>query len=317
MIKLLRDCRILSLTDFLQNVAREDEVQAIIGDVIDADEHHDQLAEIIKTSVTGHAICIQFDTCFRQYCADCIDRSELIKKEFIGGMEEQLTSDVYCTAIVIKLIDVLMNHEMLKETQVTEVIGLQKQWNSQFDCERFILLTRILQKISVNHSEAILKHLLKDLQTNYKVNWFFLLCIINFIKQATSVQNELKALLKGLFQKFYETRDVDHLVVMMIIARQAYHFKNEASVYKSWLRSTIGEMHYSMKCHEKFTQTLVALQSIVFLETDLEILDIHAQTAITPPRGLNNTVLEYKQLLKTKIASISRPEIDSRPEFDP
>lgn len=194
---LLSDCNILSLTEFLKNIENDEEVQAIIGDVLDSDEG-DHLVEIIKASVSSHMIGGQFEVCFRNYCKDSVDRPELIRKEFLLVLEEQLPTEVFHNAILAKLIDVLLYHEHLKETGLTEVIGVQKQWNNQMHNERLNLLIRILQKVSVNHSGAIFKHILKVLQTNYRVNWFFLLCIIKFTRQTTFVSSELKS--KNLFR---------------------------------------------------------------------------------------------------------------------
>lgn len=95
---------------------------------------------------------------------------------------------------------------------------------------------------------------------------------------------------------------------MMIIARQLHHYKEQPS-YKNWVKATIGEMHYHVKNQTKFTETLESLQNMIFFETDIDVLTIHAQTSIVPPRGMNHLVLEYKQHLRTRIASYSEPEI--------
>lgn len=116
-------------------------------------------------------------------------------------------------------------------------------------------------------------------------------------------------LLQSLFKKFLETQDLDHFAATIIIARQCYFFKADSSAYKNWVKNTIGQMSYNMKSQEKFTQMLDALQSIVFFESDEEILSVHAEVAIKAPHGLNHTVLEYKQIIRTKIASLSEPDV--------
>lgn len=67
-------------------------------------------------------------------------------------------------------------------------------------------------------------------------------------------------------------------------------------------------MHYNLKDSEKFTQTLEALEQIIGYENDKEIVEIHADIAISSPRGTNNLVLEYKQMLRTRAAVWAVPE---------
>lgn len=91
---------------------------------------------------------------------------------------------------------------------------------------------------------------------------------------------------------------------MMILARQLFHYTPDTdTTYKSWVKATIGEMSYQLNSQAKFIETLESLQTLIFFETDLVVLEIHAQTSIVPPRGTNHLVLEYKHLLKTRMAS--------------
>lgn len=96
----------------------------------------------------------------------------------------------------------------------------------------------------------------------------------------------------------------------MILARQFFHYRtNEVTSYKSWVKTNIGEMHYHLKNLSAFTKTVETLQAIIFLETDLSVLEVHLQIAITSPRGKNHLVLEYKQLLRAHIASLNPEEL--------
>lgn len=67
-------------------------------------------------------------------------------------------------------------------------------------------------------------------------------------------------------------------------------------------------MNYQLKNQEKFSKILEILQNLIAYEFDKEILEIHCETAISSPRGCNHLVLEYKQMLKTKIASDKPPD---------
>lgn len=96
---------------------------------------------------------------------------------------------------------------------------------------------------------------------------------------------------------------------MLIVARQVFHYRSKPIMtYRNWVKSSIGEMHYHLKDNSKFTHTIECLQNVIFYEMDLEVLDAHVLTAISSPSGTNHLVLEYKQQLRTKIASQSAPE---------
>jgi hypothetical protein len=94
---------------------------------------------------------------------------------------------------------------------------------------------------------------------------------------------------------------------MMIISRQFYHYKTaKKEAYKNWVKTTFGAMHYEQKRDPtQFTFALEALADLLFFETDLDILEIHLQVSITSPKGANKSVLEYKQLIRTRIAALS------------
>lgn len=96
----------------------------------------------------------------------------------------------------------------------------------------------------------------------------------------------------------------------LIIARQLFFYSPKPFMtYKNWIKSTIGEINYVLKNSEKFSKIIEILQNVIIYENDPEILEIHCQTAISSPRGCNSMVLEYKQMLKTKLASEKDPEI--------
>lgn len=124
---------------------------------------------------------------------------------------------------------------------------------------------------------------------------FDLLLLIDFIKTS--------------FKKFNESNNPVVLFKMFILARQMFHYIKDSSMpYKTWVKQTIGEMNYQLKSQQQFTQALEALQGMIFFETDLDVLEIHASTAIASPRGTNSLVLEYKQQLKIRIASLKDPD---------
>lgn len=114
--------------------------------------------------------------------------------------------------------------------------------------------------------------------------------------------------LKTLFNKFHETSFIDNLFIMLIVGRQFLFYSADSATYKNWVKLTFGEMQYNLKSQPKFKQTLESLQSLIFYETDMDILEVHLNTPIKPLRGFNNLVLEYKQQLRVRIASLVTPD---------
>lgn len=111
-------------------------------------------------------------------------------------------------------------------------------------------------------------------------------------------------MLKVMFKKFHESKNVEHLMMMLVVARQLFHYSlRPCMTYQQWVKTTIGEMHYKLKDPQKFNQTLEVLQQIINYENDSEIVEIHAEISIPSPRGSNHLVLEYKQLLRMRAAA--------------
>lgn len=103
------------------------------------------------------------------------------------------------------------------------------------------------------------------------------------------------------FKNFRETNDASSLFISTILARQLYHYSPETSTYKVWLKNHFGELKYSIKNTEKFTQLLQSLENMVVYENDSEILEIHIGCQISAPSKMYSLVLEYKEILKSKL----------------
>lgn len=107
--------------------------------------------------------------------------------------------------------------------------------------------------------------------------------------------------LHNSLKRFHEIpRNEHHFYMMLIVARQLF-FYSSINSYKNWVRTTFGELHY--KCQnqkEKFISTIKILEKIVQYEMDKEVLDIHIGTAITSPRGHYHSIVEYKEVCKSR-----------------
>jgi Fanconi anaemia group A protein N terminus len=327
-LKILQDCKILKITDYLLTQTNEEDIQGIIADIIDLEESpHQLLREVITITRSSGVICTNFHQCFVQYTSDVINRPEVVKNEFITSIESLLEFEDF-RDLIVRFMTELMSQEETEHINLTQVLSNQKDWNLKFGEARLKLVVKIVKQISINHTDAIVKILLKQINLEKKnCNWFFFLLIMRYVKQESKDVNDLKGkflnffedscliclnlpvFLKFSFKKFLESNNADHLVMMLIIARQLYHYSNApTNSYHTWVRSTIGEMNSTLKDAAKFTQTLDALQKIISYERDFDVVNIHAEIAIPSPRGTNHIVLEYKQLLKTRAAAWKIPE---------
>ncbi|CRL05622.1 CLUMA_CG018466, isoform A [Clunio marinus] len=312
-LEILCETGILSLTGYLENLPDEAEMQGIIADVLDSDDMMTLLKEIVISGTKSESINCNFQECLHQYVVDVVLRPELIRNEFITKIESQLPSNIFKEMIAFNFINELLsfhsNDDSHSINDLTQIISIQKQWNVEYQEEKFNLLTKILNNLSINHSHDIGEYLLKQLQMKEVNNWFYMLFLIKHIKEEANLVGEFKKFFKNLLKKFHEMQENNNLYLMFILARQLFHYRQENSCYKSWVKLTIGELHYNLKDQEKFTFALQALQNMIFFENDLNVLEIHAQTSITSPRGSLSLIHEYKQLLKTRINALSSPEI--------
>lgn len=192
-LKLLKDTDILSLTDYLQNTSDDVDVQGIIADIFDCDDQHELLADVILSSRSSEVVRAQFEECFRQYLQDVIDRPHLIKNEFIVAIEQTLPPEVFNDVIVSKVISGIMAHEHHKDVEISQVISNQKTWNEQFGNDQLKLITQILLRLAVKHSEEIVKLLLKPLKKNNNVNWFLTMLVMRQIDSKSPGYNGLKS----------------------------------------------------------------------------------------------------------------------------
>lgn len=198
MLRILKETSIFSLSEYLENMNNEADVQGVIADVIDSEDMLELLMEIIVSSNLSDSVGSQFAVCFKQYVADLMDRPELIAWEFISHVEPHLSSKNFRDSIVVRFVDELLANNRHDVAGLTQVISEQHSWNNQYSGEEFKVLTGILRQISINHSDSIIKEVLKQLQWNDCTNWFCLLLIIRFISQSSKAVADLKRKLRNI-----------------------------------------------------------------------------------------------------------------------
>lgn len=192
-IKILKECEILNIVDFLLSKTSEEDVQGIIGDIIDLDSTQQLLTEVIMSTRSSELISTQFHQCFSQYTSDVINRPDLIKNEFISSIEPLLAPEDFRELIAVRFMTELMAHDENEKIDLAQVLSNQMDWNFKFSQEKLKLVIKILKQISVNHTEAMVKFSLKQIQSELTINWFYLLFIIGNVKQDSQAVNDLKS----------------------------------------------------------------------------------------------------------------------------
>ena len=190
--KILKECKILTLTDYLLGQTNEEDLQGIIADVIDLDTSQQLLKEVIMSSKSSDVINTQFNQCFIQYTFDVMNRPELIKNEFVTSVEPLLTAEDFWELIGARFLNEILAQDELRYSELTQVLSDQKAWNLLYEGQKLKATCSILQKISKNHSEDIFKLVLKQLQSEEKINWFHLLLICRHAGQNLIATNDVK-----------------------------------------------------------------------------------------------------------------------------
>jgi hypothetical protein len=192
-IKILKDCGILSVSEYLHHQTIEEDVQGIIADIIDLDTSGELLTEVIIATRTSILINTQFHQCFIQYTADVIERPDLIKHEFIASTSSFLSPQDSWELIASRFLTELIEQEVVLNLNLVEVFSNQKSWNEKYTEEKFKLVNEILGRISKNHNEEVVKFVVKQFQTEKNNNWFYLLMIVRLIDSCAKGLNDVKS----------------------------------------------------------------------------------------------------------------------------
>lgn len=177
------------MSEYLQGKPDE-EVQGIIGDLIDLENAHELLADVVKASSSSEVLHSHFQHCLKQYTVDVVTRPELIKHEFFSSIKRHISEDVFRDLIAMRFAEevLLITHNEVSE--ISDVITHQKSWNSEADQEKFKVFKKILGQLDED-SEVLAKLLLQHLHSG-EVNWFFLLILLRQVSMRSKGFDDLK-----------------------------------------------------------------------------------------------------------------------------
>lgn len=292
-IKMLNEENILSISEYLENIKEDFEAMQIITDLFDDSVNSlDLLTEVLASNKFQE----QIDESLKNYVQDLIEHPELIKIELLSSTCESLPKNVFQNSILKKSLQHLTHYKNDTDKDFSHVITQQKEWNVQYGEG---MLANTFKSIIPSHGEFIVNELISIINQE-GINWFYVLMIVNFFNEDGPGYKYIKITITSYFKKFKETNDITSLYKSIILARQLLHYSPVTSTYKAWVKNNIGELKYSLKNAECFTDLLQSLQNLVVYENDCDIIRIHIGCQISAPSKMYSTVLEYKEILKSK-----------------
>lgn len=184
-IKILKSENILGICDYLEGISDEYEVLQIITDLLDDSV---KSIDLLKEVLINSNFQAQVDQALENYIEDLIAHPELIKTELILSTSNLLPTNIFCTSILNKLINHLIYRQDEHTLEIHEVVSRQIEWNDEFrDCG---LLSKVFINIMPLHSEFIINKIMPIAEE--KINWFYLLLIVNYLKEDHVGYGEMK-----------------------------------------------------------------------------------------------------------------------------
>jgi hypothetical protein len=190
-LKLLKECEVVGISEYLQEKSDEAEVQGIIADLIDLDDAEELLADVIKASQSSEVLNSHFQECLRQYTFDVLMRPELIQHEFISSVKRLLPEGVFRDLIALRFLEEALNIEYKKVLEISAVISNQKTWNCEFAGEKLEVFNKVVNRLAEHNSEMIAKLFLQHLQSP-DINWFIVLIVLRHIDQKSKGFDDIK-----------------------------------------------------------------------------------------------------------------------------
>lgn len=175
-IKILKDENILSFCEYLESVNDEYSVLQIITDLLDDSVRSNLLLiEVLIDTKFQSSI----DQALENYVKDLIEHPELIKTELLQSTYKTVPMNIFQNSILKKFLIHILHREDERCHELSKVISQQMEWNDQY--KDYSLLSEIFKTIMPLHSEFIVNEIMPTI--NQKINWFFLLLIMSYLKE--------------------------------------------------------------------------------------------------------------------------------------
>lgn len=102
---------------------------------------------------------------------------------------------------------------------------------------------------------------------------------------------------------FCESNNINSLYKALILSRQMYHYSLETkkTSYQQWLKNNIGDINYKLKNRPSFSELIQLLENVIPYENDTDVIQLHISCQIPAPRKEYSRVMEYKDILRTRL----------------
>ncbi|XP_070498291.1 uncharacterized protein [Chironomus tepperi] len=311
-LKILKECDVCSISDYLGSINNEYEKLQIVTEILDDKDSYILFEELIDSNRFEDLI----DMSIKNYVNDLIHRQDIIQNEIIMSTHELLPADHFTKSILPKFLNNLFHLDFKSPKELIEVISNQNDWNLEF--RSFRVLRNVIDNIMPLYNSLIVKEICNLINSEKEICWFFILMIVNYIKDEYDGYVELKNLILTQITAFCETNSLHSLYKSLILARQLYHYTAniKKQTYQQWLKHNIGDLNYKLKNKSSFTDIMSSLENLIPFENDLEIVKIHISVQISAPSKEYSNVLAYKQLLRSREEVLMRENTELSQMFD-
>lgn len=318
LLRYLQTAHILTISEYIVCIHNKnpEEAQLILNDLFEME--FILLADLVQhlnsTSPTSIQIADILREGFRRLCVDLCESSTLFTRNYLAELEPLVPDE---TMETLKSIHLKLFLTESTKNSAEEAVRMQKQWNDEFDAETRSAFNSMIASIVAGHIDncKFFRTLLEYSQTDNFKCWRFYLLFLRCVARGASdeyfgVEDNIKAMVKQFFKEefraFVVTKDKQIFYAMMVNARQIFTTNEDiGGKYAVWYKNTIGEMKYLIK-NDEFKFTMETLINMIELENDPDILATHINTYIPAPPLLNENVLNYVQMCKSRLLYCSR-----------
>lgn len=289
-------------------------VQLILNDLLETEFVllADLARSIRGSGVVELKVSAVLRECFQRLIGDLAENPELVQVNCLRELRKYLSEREMGEVRTM----VWGVFEEMESCSALEAIERQAMWNQEFkQTPSGGSLVALMREVASDEVQFVHRLLLVLTVPDSFAGWkwwlrFYGLIVAND-KLPDKVFLTIRQQLKELFRQFQQPANSETLFyAMMLCARQTCHFASAGGGrfenYSKWYKNTIGEMQYGQSGKEEFRRTMQIMAKMIKHETEADVLEVHARTAIAAPAFCGDLVLSFKQVSKSWLEDLSR-----------
>lgn len=186
-LKILKECDVCSISDYLGSINDEYEKLQIITEILDDPASYILFEELIDSNRFDELI----DMALKNYINDLIHRQDIIQNEIIMSTHKLLPAEHFTKSILPKFLNNLFHLDFNSRKELIEVVSIQNDWNLEF--KSFRVLRNVIDNVMPLYSSLIVKEICNLINSEKYACWFFILMVVNYIKDEYDGYVELKS----------------------------------------------------------------------------------------------------------------------------